>query len=455
VSQVQLETGQRIRLHLDSLASGGDAVGRHEGMAVFAMWGCPGDEAEVEITEVSRRFARGVVREVISPSPDRVAPPCPHFGDCGGCQLQHIAYEAQLRHKAAIVRDSLSRIGGLPDIEIAKTLGMDHPWRYRGRADYHAQLGPSGDLVLGFARHHTHDIVPLQECRIQHPLSERIRTAVLETMARAAQGAGERAALLQVESLVSFASGRGLATLVCDGQPPFLQSAAEALMDKIGDLAGVLFARKRGRGAPRRSPAEVITGEGHIVEQISGETYRVSPDAFFQSSPAQAARMLDVVQKWANVGKEDVVLDVYSGVGTFLLPLAAGAHQGFGIEAEPASLSDARTNLRSRRLGNVTLYHGKAERLLARFAERGQRADIVVLDPPRKGCGPIVLAHLAKLQPRRIVLVSCHPATLARDLKTLAEYGYLARRIQPVDMFPQTWHVEAVVLCERQSAAPG
>ncbi|UCC68640.1 MAG: class I SAM-dependent RNA methyltransferase, partial [Armatimonadota bacterium] len=234
MSQPQLQLGQRIHLRLESLAAGGEAVGRHEGMAVFALWGCPGDEAEVEITEVSHRFARGVVRAVISPSADRVEPPCPHFGDCGGCQIQHIAYEAQLRHKATILRDSLSRIGGLPDVEVGDTWGMDDPWRYRGRAEYHGQLDSSGQLVLGFARHHSHDMLALQECRLQHPLSEQVRAAVLEAMARVAQSADERGALLEIETLVSFASGRGLATLVCEGEPPFVRSAAEALMEEVG-----------------------------------------------------------------------------------------------------------------------------------------------------------------------------------------------------------------------------
>ncbi len=450
-----LKVGDRIALHLDSLAAGGEAVGRHQGMAVFAMWGCPGDEAEVEITEVSRRFARGLVRAVLSPSPDRVEPPCPHFGECGGCQLQHVAHPAQLRHKTAILRDSLSRIGRLPEVEVGDIWGMDDPWGYRGRAEYHAQLGSSGQLVLGFARHHSHEIVPLRECRLQHPLSEQVRAALPKIMGRVAQTPGERASLLQVETLVSFASGDALVTLVCDGRPPFLKSAAEALMSEVDGLSGVLSARKRGRGAPRRSPAEVIMGEAHLAEELSGGSYRVSPDSFFQSNPAQAARALRLVQEWAEVGKRDVVVDVYTGVGTFLLPLAGAAHEASGIEAEAASLSDARANVRKWRLGNITLYQGTAERMLSRMAERGQRADIIVLDPPRRGCGPIVCASAARLRPRRIILVSCDPATLARDLKHLAEHGCFPQRVQPLDMFPQTWHVEAVALCQPHSAGEG
>ncbi|UCC69298.1 MAG: 23S rRNA (uracil(1939)-C(5))-methyltransferase RlmD, partial [Armatimonadota bacterium] len=259
-------------------------------------------------------------------------------------------------------------------------------------------------------------------------------------------------ALLEIETLVSFASGRGLATLVCEGEPPFVRSAAEALMEEVGALAGVLFARKRGRGAPRRSPAEVVAGDAHLAEELSGGSYRVSPDSFFQSNPAQAARLLQLVREWAEVGRGDVVLDVYTGVGAFLLPLAREARRAIGVESEKASLSDARANVRRWGLRNVALYQGRAQRLLPRLVEKGQTADVVVLDPPRKGCGAIVCASVAKLQPRRIILVSCDPATLARDLKNLAEGGYSVHRVQPVDMFPQTWHVEAVAVCERNNA---
>lgn len=443
-----LTVGDRIPLHLDSLAAGGEAVGRHEGMAVFALWGCPGDDAEVEITQVSRRFARGIVRSVVSPSPDRVDPPCPHFADCGGCQLQHIAYPAQLRHKTALVRDALTRIGGLPDVQVADTWSMDDPWRCRNRAQYHAHLAESGDVTLGFARHRSHQVVPLAECRLQHPLSEQVRAALLQAMPRLAQTPAERAALLEVETLVSFAAGRALATLVCDGRPPFLQSAAAALMDHVPDLEGVLAARRRGRGSPHRSPSEVLSGESRLVEKLGGAAYRVSADSFFQVNPTQTERAIQLVREWAQVQSRDTVLDLYSGVGTFLLPLAASARRAIGIESQEPAAADARANLRRWRLSNVEIHQRKVERMLPRLIERGDPVDIVVMDPPRKGCGPIVCALVAKLRPRRILLISCKPATLARDLKDLAKHGWTPRRVQAIDMFPHTWHIETIALCD-------
>jgi len=443
-----VQVNERVRLRLDSLAVGGEAVGRHEGMAVFVSGGCPGDEVEVDITEVSRRFARGVVREVLTASRDRVEPLCRHFGDCGGCQIQHIGYPAQLRHKGAMVRDALERIGGLKNIHVPEVWGMEKPWGYRNRAEYRAQMNDSDGVELGFARHHSHDIVSLDECRVQHPISEAIRRSIIDLTSRIARSTGEWKMLLGVETLISFASGGGIATLICDGRPSFLESLVDALSENVPNLRGVLFARRRGQ-SPHRSPAEILVGDGYIVEGIGDKQYRVSSDSFFQTNPIQAARVVNLVEEWADVGPDDRVLDLYSGVGTFLLPLARRARRAWGVEDSASAARDAYGNARWWGVSGVRVYERRVERFLERWVDQRRTADIVVLDPPRKGCGPLVLGRVARLEPHRIVLVSCQPATLARDLKTLADLGYAMIGIQPIDMFPQTWHVETVVVCER------
>jgi 23S rRNA (uracil1939-C5)-methyltransferase len=354
-----------------------------------------------------------------------------------------------------MVRDALQRIGRFTDVEVAETWGMNEPWRYRNRAQYSAAVNESGELALGFARFHSHEIVGLTECELQHPLSERVRTAIERLLPPIDQGGRERSLLLGVDTFVSFSAARALVTLICEGQPAFLRPLADALSEDVSEVAGVLFARRRGRAAVHRSPAEVVMGEGHLLEEVGGHTYRVSADSFFQTSPGQAARAVELVREWADIGPGDTVVDLYSGVGTFLLPLAGRARRAFGVEAAESAVSDGKANARAWGLRNVTFYQRNVERVLPRWVERGRTAEVVVLDPPRKGAGPIVTASVAKLQPRRIVLVSCDPATLARDLKHLAELGYPCARVQPIDMFPQTWHVEAVALCERQAEAEG
>jgi len=450
VADAPVQVGDRIQLHLDSLAVGGEAVGRYQGMAVFVTWGCPGDEAIVEVTEVSARFARAQLTEVISPSPDRVTPPCGSYRDCGGCQLEYIAYPAQLRHKTAMVREAVARIGGLPEVEIGETWGMDAPWRYRSRAEYHADVDASGRVALGFLRHHTHEVVPADRCLVQHPISERIQETVTRLANRVAQSTEERARLYRVETFVSFAQQQALVTLICEGRPGFVPLVAEALMAEIPEVVGVLVARARGRTVAHRSPAEVVKGKSRLVERLGEYEYHVSADSFFQVNPAQAARLVDLVVEWAGLGRQESVIDAYCGVGTFLLPLARHGGPALGIESEESALDDARLNVTTWHLRNVHLQRGKVEKVLPEMAREGGRCSVIVLDPPRRGCGPVVTTTATRLRPRRIVLISCHPATLARDLKGLAEHGYQPMKLQPVDMFPHTWHVETVAVCERR-----
>ncbi len=448
MTETPLAVGDRIQLHLDSLAAGGEAVGRHEGRAVFVMWGCPGDDALVEVTEVAPRFARAKLVELIAPSPDRVRPPCASYQDCGGCQLEYIAYPAQLRHKTAMVRDAVARIGRLPNVPIAETVGMEEPWHYRNRVEYHAGLDESGRVFLGFLRYHTHDVIPANGCHVQHPLSERVQQLVSDLVNRFAPRVEERGRLYRVEVFVSFALQQALVTLICDGRPAFVPLVAQALMEEGEGIAGVLAARSRGRTTAHRSPSEVIQGKSRLTERLGEYEYHVSADSFFQVNPVQATRLLALVQEWAAVGRQESIIDAYCGVGTFLLPLASQGGPALGIESDESSLNDARLNATTWHLREVHLQRGKVEKVLPEMVHEGGRCDVLVLDPPRRGCGPLVSVAATRLRPHRLLLISCDPATLARDLKTLSEHGYAPTRLQPIDMFPHTWHVETVALCE-------
>jgi len=442
-----VKVGDKITLRIDGLAAGGDFVGRLGPFAIFVSGSAPGEVAEVEITEVSRSYARGRLVSIEEPSPDRVQPLCPHFGECGGCDLQQIYYPAQLAHKTLLVREALRRIGGLGEVEMPPPLGMEEPWAYRNKAEYFAGRDGDGKIFLGFLRQKSHEPVPISGCAVQHPLNEEVRRAVVGLVNLHAQGAEEKNALVKVISRVSFASESACVTLVTLGKPLFLETFAKALMEKIPQVSGVCHSATRNRRGVPHSPAETVAGSPYLLERIGPWSFRISPDSFFQVNPRQTAVLTQVVEEFAGVGEEAIVIEGYSGVGTFLIPLAAKARMATGIEESESAIADARANLRKHHLGNTRVYQGKVEHILPRFAARKWHSGAIVLDPPRRGCGKGVIAAATKLGPRALVLISCDPATLARDLHFAATAGYVTKVVQLVDIFPHTWHTESVALC--------
>jgi 23S rRNA (uracil1939-C5)-methyltransferase len=466
-----LSQGDDISLRLDSLAAGGEAVGRHDGLAVFVECGAPGDLARVRITHAAQRFARGTVEEVIEPGPQRVEPPCPYFGACGGCQWQHIAYDAQVRAKESILRDSFARIAGVT-LEGIASAPMPEPWRYRGAAEYGVgQLGAPADLkaaagemdgttnqrsgrsALGFLRMRSSEVIPIADCLVQHPLNAEIMRAVNEWLA--ANGGDS---LRLVRTRTSFAEQRALVTLVFSQEDRAAQAMAEHVMRAVAGVAGVSALAARDRRDQHRRLSHHLAGEQFIFEEITGQRYRIGADTFFQVNAHQAARMVELVLQMAEVKPEETVLDGYCGAGIFLVPLAQRGDETVGVEANPSAVRDARANLRRAGLRNASVVHEKVERALPLMASQARsrigaaraKANIIILDPPRQGCGRQVMNAVAALEPRAVVMVSCDPATLARDVAFLAEHGYRPRRSVMVDMFPQTWRVESVTLCIRE-----
>ena len=446
-----LQPGDRLRLRLGDLATGGEVVARHEGMAVFVWGGAPGDLATAEITQVSPRFARGHVVEVIEPGPARVQAPCPHFPECGGCQIQHIAYEEQLRQKQMIVRDALERIGRLREVEVAPTIGMADPWRYRNKAEYAVTRTAEG-LALGFMAARSHQLVPVEDCLVQHPLGVEVMRAfrgIARETGWLAEWQAESGSLAHLITRVSTAQDRALATIVYPAHAPQPQVVAERLMQAVPTLAGVTATATKRRQWPSPAHSRPIVGEWALEERLGELRFRVSADSFFQVNTQQAERLLELVTTWSEVRPGDLVVDAYSGVGIFLVALAARGAKVMGIESNASAVRDARANARRAGLTGVRLVHGKVERLLPMLARQEAQADVVIFDPPRAGCGKAALVGAAGMSPRAMVMVSCDPATLARDLRVLGDLGYRVDRLQPVDLFPHSYHVEIVARAVR------
>jgi len=409
---------QTFELELTAMAHGGSALGRHEGRVIFVPYTIPGETVRVEMVEARTRWGRGHLLEVLVPSPHRVEPPCPYFGPgkCGGCHFQQIDYEAQAEYKREVVIDQLARLGGLHDANVQEIIGAAEPWAYRN----HAQFSTTPEGQLGFLTADTHHVVPVEECLILDPLLDELRAALdmewpqLHRLSlRCGSATGDRMAIFELNEYEDF-----------DIEVDFPVSCVILLAD---------------------GEAVVLMGNAYLEEQVAGRNYRISANSFFQVNTAGAEALVALVHESLAPTSSDTLLDLYCGVGLFGLSLADQVGRVLGVEADPSAAADFRHNARG--MDHVELIEGKAQSVLPRIKEP---VDLLLLDPPRSGAGQGIIDQIAHLKPRRIASVSCDPATLARDARHLAESGFLLQEVQPVDLFPQTYHVEAVALFARQ-----
>jgi len=412
--------GETFEMTLFAMAHGGDAIGRHEGRAIFVPYTMPGERVRVEIVEDHKRYAHARLVEVLEPAPARGEPPCPYFGPdkCGGCQLQHIAYPTQVQIKGRVVVDQLERIGRFDDPPVLEPIPDDTGWDYRNRALFRTtEEGHPGFLSAG-----SNDVYPVGDCLIVHPLlgqlyrSLRMKHPNVEKM----------------ELRVGTATGDLMVVLqTYDEEPPSL---------KVDFPLSIVQVRHDTTPTP-------LVGLDYINDVVHGREFRISATSFFQVNSVQAGRLVDLVLDALAPQGDEVVLDAYCGVGLFTAFLAEQASLVVGIELNPDAIDDAVYNLADAE--NVTLLEGQVEYALPEIEEE---LDAVVLDPPRAGVEKEVLDGLAARAPERIVYVSCDLATFARDARRLVKKGYTLAWVQPVDLFPQTYHVETVALLTRASS---
>jgi len=427
---------QPIEINLDAIAHGGEAIGRHAGKAIFVPYAIPGERVRIEIVEERDRWARARLLDVLEPSPDRIEPPCPYFGPaadaCGGCQWQHIAYPRQAELKQEIVADQLRRLGRIANPPVADIVALADPaadddetapaflaYGYRNNVQF--ALTPEGRL--GFRRAASHDVVPVEHCLLLEPRLDDLHAA-LDVAWPELIGVDLRAGTEADDTLILFEAGGDEAPELEIDLP-----TACALLTRRG--------------------LTPLIGEPWVFIEVLGRRYRVSAESFFQVNTVGAAALVEIVTAYADPGPGDILLDAYCGAGLFALALAELAGEVIGVESSPSACEDFEFNAGGQ--PNVSLHEGAVEQVLPALRSEGQRADIVVLDPPRAGAGLEVIRELAALRPRRMVYVSCDPATLARDAVHLAAAGYRLVEAQPVDLFPQTFHVETVALWEQQA----
>jgi 23S rRNA (uracil1939-C5)-methyltransferase len=447
--------GDLLELAIDDLAFGGEGVGRNDGYVVFVRGGLPGDRLRVRITEARARFGRGVVEAVLVPAPGRVTPPCEYFGRCGGCRLQHLAYPAQLAFKEKQVRDCLERLGGLGPFALRPILPAPEPYGYRNKMEFTIVGEPA---TIGLHEAERYDVVlDIERCLLQsetmNTLLDEVRREVRERGLTVWDPATERGLLRFV--VVREGRGTGEAMVNFVGATPDVEAVApvaERLRARVPATASVVLNVNAKKAAVAVGSEEhLLLGRDHIRESLGGLTFQISPNSFFQTNTVQAERLFAVVEEACALDGSETVLDLYAGTGAISLGLARRAARVIGIEVAGEAVADAVRNAQANAIDNCTFLCGEVRHVLPRLMQEGVRAPVVVADPPRAGFHPKALTALVALGPDRIVYVSCNPATLARDAGDLARQGYRLEWVQPVDMFPQTPHIEAVARLRRAS----
>lgn len=527
----------QVRVQVLDIGQNGEGIGRTaDGYTVFLPGAVPGDEVEAHMLKAKKTYGYGKTLRVLTPSADRVTPPCPLAGRCGGCQLQAMSYEAQLRMKEQKVRADLVRIGGFKVCRISEAeapghaavsmlpiLGMQTPWRYRNKALFPVSEGKNGEVQFGFYAIHSHRVIPCEDCLLAPAENREILEGVRRWLRRAGVSIyDERTGKGQLRHVLirrGFATGEVMVCLILQAQQlPHAEALIEALQDVRG-LVGITWSANTERtNVVLNGPVQLVWGKAYITDElhcaadaseplsaaecqgsylaaadaaaegqgkhpaaadaaaedqgkhpagvdtaaeptvcvqacrtVTGVRYQVSPASFYQVNPAQTQVLYQTALDFAALTGQETVMDLYCGTGTISLFLARAARRVIGVEIVPAAVRDAEQNAAINHIENASFYVGRAEEVVPQLcAAQGLTADVVVVDPPRKGCEASLLQTILHMAPQRIVYVSCDPATLARDLNILCAGGaYRLEKVQPVDQFPQTVHIETACLLTR------
>ncbi|MDE7298360.1 MAG: 23S rRNA (uracil(1939)-C(5))-methyltransferase RlmD [Lachnospiraceae bacterium] len=481
-----LKKNDLFELHIDALGNEGEGIGRFDGFTFFVKDAVPGDVIRARVLKLKKNYGYARVEQLLTLSPDRVTPRCPVAGPCGGCQLQHLSYEKQLEYKQNKLRDCLERIGGVAGARLEPIIGMDEPYFYRNKAQFPVGRGRDGKPAIGFYAGHTHSIIETERCYIQAPVNEALVAAVREYLTECGVQPYDESThsglIRHVLTRVGFATGEIMVCMVINGtslpRAEVLQEKLERAVERwngehagttgenaIAEVDGKMASAVQYRLASlclnintektnRILGSRVVPlyGEPYITDYIGPIQYRISPLSFYQVNPRQTRRLYELALAYADLKGSETVWDLYCGIGTISLFLAQRAKMVYGVEIVPQAIEDARKNAELNGITNAEFFVGAAEEVLPLQYEKSggaMRADVVVVDPPRKGCDEALLRTIAAMQPERVVYVSCDPATLARDVKFLGQNGYEFVKGRGVDQFGMGGHVETVVLMSK------
>ena len=448
-----------FQVQIEDMSDTGEGIGKTDGFTWFVKDAVIGDVVEARVMKTKKSYGFARLMQVLEPSACRVTPRCPSARQCGGCQLQAMSYEEQLKFKENKVRNNLSRIGGLTEIPMEPIIGMDEPWRYRNKAQFPFGKDKDGRIITGFYAGRTHAIIEQEDCLLgveeNQPILDCIRGFMGEYHIAPYEEETHKGLVRHVLIRKGFTTGELMVCLVLNGDVEKLK-APEVLVERLvklfpSHMASISCSINREKTNVIMGKEIVnLYGPGYITDYIGNVCYRISPLSFYQVNPVQTQKLYGTALEYAGLTGEETVWDLYCGIGTISLFLAQKAKKVYGVEIIPQAIDDARANAKLNHFENVEFFVGKAEEVLPEQYEKNQvYADTIVVDPPRKGCDSVCLDTIVKMAPEKVVYVSCDSATLARDVKYLGERGYEVKRVKTVDMFPWSGHVETVVLLSK------
>ncbi len=450
-----VKKNDQVVVTIEDIGADGEGIGRYEGYTLFIKDTVVGDKVLVKVMKTGKSYGYARLQEILTPSASRVQPRCPIADKCGGCQLMHMEYAKQLEYKENKVRSCLSRIGGFTEIPMEPICGMEEPYYYRNKSQFPVGRNKEGKLTIGFYAGRTHSIIDTEHCYIGAPVNTEILSFLrgfLESYRIEPYDEETHKGLLRhILIRVGFQSGEIMVCLVINGQDiPHKKELVEGLRKISGMKSICLNCNTAKTNIILGERVIPLWGEPYITDSIGPISYRISPLSFYQVNPEQTKKLYELTLEYAELNGTEVVWDLYCGIGTISLFLAQRAKQVYGVEIIPQAIEDAKKNAELNGITNADFYVGAAEEVLPRkYQEEKRKADIIVVDPPRKGCDQSLLDTILAMAPKKVVYVSCDPATLARDLKYLCDKDYELVKVRPVDQFGHSVHVETVVLITR------
>lgn len=456
-----INKNDEFELEIDDIGTEGEGIAHIDGYALFIKDAIPDDVVRTKVIKAKKNYGYGRLIEIVKPSKDRVEPVCPVARQCGGCQIQHLSYEAQLAYKENKIINCLVRLGKFPKEQIDEIMepimGMEEPYHYRNKAQFPVGRNKDGELVTGFYASRTHSIIPATHCAIQDKRNEEILNTVLDFMREfniePYDEVTHTGLVRHILTRVGYHTGEIMVCLVLNGKSLPHEEVFVERLSKIDGMKSISINVNREKtNVILGNKVKTLWGADYIVDSIGTIKYQISPLSFYQVNPLQTQKLYQTALDYAGLTGNEIVWDLYCGIGTISLFLAKQAKMVYGVEIVPEAIADANRNKEFNQIENVEFFVGASETVLPeKYRESGGKmsADVIVVDPPRKGCDVSLLQTILDMGPERVVYVSCDPATLARDLRFLCDGGYELKKVRGCDMFGHSGHVETVVLMSK------